>query len=97
MAKMRKQAEAFAAQLPGQITVACDVSASGHKTYGCLTPDEVDLLGPGYHNEVIRTTSVCKLYFDLEHPRQPGDMDDDEELGGWRILYISPRAPSDTG
>ena len=23
--------------------------------------------------------------------------DDDEEPGGWRTLYMSPRAPSDTG
>lgn len=88
----RKQADAFAAIRPGEIVVARDVSSSGHKEYGCLARSAVDSLPCGCVNEVIRTGSVCWLYFDLEHPRADGDPDDDaiceELIAGVRSLLV---------
>ena len=74
----RKQNEAYATLETGKLVVARDVSASGHKSYGVMTRPQIDALGPGHVYEVISPTSVCFLYFDLEHPRVQGDPDDDE-------------------
>ena len=74
----RKQNEAYAHIVPGQLVVARDVSATGHKSYGLMSRAEIDALGPGFVNEVISPTSVCFLYFDLEHPRTGDDPADDD-------------------
>ena len=74
----RKQIEAYASLETGKLVVARYVSASGHKSYGVMTRPQIDALGPGHVYEVISPTSVCFLYFDLEHPRVQGDPDDDE-------------------
>ena len=62
-----KQALAFthADQTPGQIVIAEDVSKHGHKRYGVFPVSEVNCF-QGPHNEVIRTESVCRLYFDCD-------------------------------
>ena len=74
----RTQNEAYAHRVNGQLVVARDVSATGHKSYAVMTRSQIDALGPGHVYEVISPTSVCFLYFDLEHPRIPGDPGDDE-------------------
>lgn len=74
----RTQNEAYAHRVNGQLVVARDVSATGHKSYAVMTRPQIDALGPGHVYEVISPTSVCFLYFDLEHPRIPGDPGDDE-------------------
>ena len=62
----KKQARAFAHddQHPG-IVVAEDISRHGHKRYGVFPLSHVDCF-QGAHNEVIRTSSVCRLYFDCD-------------------------------
>ena len=54
--------------------IAEDISRHGHKRYGCCPHSEVDsFIGP--YNELIRTHSVCRLYFDLDGGPEnlPGD------------------------
>ena len=47
------------------IIIAKDISAHGHKKYGVFDRSRVDeFVGP--YTELIRTHSVCRLYFDLD-------------------------------
>ena len=51
----------------GHIILAKDISAHGHKRYVVIPRSEVDnFVGP--YNELIRTNSICRLYFDLDGP-----------------------------
>ena len=51
----------------GHIILAKDISAHGHKRYVVIPRSEVDnFVGP--YNELIRTNSICRLYFDLDRP-----------------------------
>ena len=59
-----KQREAL--QLTGFV-IAEDISRHGHKRYGVIPRDQIDnFTGP--YNELIRTNSMCRLYFDLDGP-----------------------------
>jgi len=50
---------------PGHVIIAQDISGHGHKKYGVVPRDQIDrYVGP--YNELIRTHSVCRLYFDLD-------------------------------
>ena len=67
MVWFRKQgpALAFDDAHPNHLVIAEDISRHGHKRYGCCPHSEVDsFIGP--YNELIRTHSVCRLYFDLD-------------------------------
>ena len=59
-----KQREALA--LPGFV-IAEDISRHGHKRYGVIARDQIDTF-TGPYNELIRTESMCRLYFDLDGP-----------------------------
>ena len=52
---------------PDHIVIAKDISAHGHKRYGVFPLANVNIF-QGPYNELIRTNSVCKLYFDLDGP-----------------------------
>ena len=72
----RKQGSALAFDdaNPNHLVIAEDISRHGHKRYGCCPRSNVDLfIGP--YNELIRTHSVCRLYFDLDGGSEhlPGD------------------------
>ena len=64
-----KQGEALAYHdtRPDHIIIAKDISAHGHKRYGVFPLANVNIF-QGPYNELIRTNSVCKLYFDLDGP-----------------------------
>ena len=47
------------------IVIAEDISRHGHKRYGVFPREDVDQF-QGPYNELIRTNSACRLYFDLD-------------------------------
>ena len=59
-----KQREAL--QIPGFV-IAEDISRHGHKRYGVISREQIDCF-TGPYNELIRTESMCLLYFDLDGP-----------------------------
>ena len=52
---------------PTHIVIAKDISSHGHKRYGVFPRANVNIF-QGPYNELIRTNSVCRLYFDLDGP-----------------------------
>ena len=50
---------------PDHIIIAKDISAHGHKKYGVFPLANVNIF-QGPYNELIRTNSICRLYFDLD-------------------------------
>ncbi len=64
-----KQGEALAYHdsRPDHIVIAKDISSHGHKRYGVFPLANINIF-QGPFNELIRTNSVCRLYFDLDGP-----------------------------
>ena len=63
----RKQGPALAYHdpRPDHIVIAQCISRHGHKKYGVVPKADIDSY-QGPFNEVIRTHSACRLYFDLD-------------------------------
>ena len=63
-----KQGEvAYHDSRPDHIVIAKDISSHGHKRYGVFPLANINIF-QGPFNELIRTNSVCRLYFDLDGP-----------------------------
>ena len=65
--RFKRQADALALveQLEDHLIIAEDISRHGHKSY-IVTPKEDVNKFTGPHNELIQTSSACRLYFDLD-------------------------------